>query len=233
MIVLDIQRRLKALGFNPGALDDAWGPATRKAVEAFQRSAGLAVDGVVGPQTVKALNAHATLAKPSVTRPPILKVGEPIWVLEGRRKMGLHEKLNSAALKRWLKSDGATVGDPAVVPWCGDFVETCIRLALPDEKVPTNPYFARNWLTFGVKCPEPVVGAIAVFERGPKNGHVGFVVGQDATGLSILGGNQGNSISVSNVAKKRLLGCRWPVTAGRIVVAPMAAATGVVSTDEA
>jgi uncharacterized protein (TIGR02594 family) len=227
MNVLDIQRRLLALGFNPGAADGAWGPRTRAACIAFQKSAGLDPDGVVGPKTIAALNKQTPDAAP-------IRLGEPVWVLEGRRKLGLRE--TNPAVAKFLKSDGRTVGDPSKVPWCGDFVETCIRTALPEEAVPINPYFARNWLGFGVKCPEPVVGAVAVFWRGSKGGtqgHVSFVVGQDAKYLSILGGNQGDAISVSRIDKARLLGCRWPKSAGAIAVAAMGPATGDVTQDEA
>lgn len=235
MLVLDIQRRLKALGFDPGPLDGVWGPKTRAAVRSFQSAAGLLVDGVVGKMTTEALNAAPVSASsPSSPVPPVLSVGEPIWVQEGRRRLGLHE--SNPKLKAFLKSDGRTLGDPELLPWCGDFVETCIRLALPDEPIPANPYLARNWLSAGVKCPEPVVGAVAVFWRGTKtgtSGHVGFVVGADAKYLSILGGNQSNTVSVARLDRARLLGCRWPATAGAITVAPMGAAVGDITTNEA
>jgi uncharacterized protein (TIGR02594 family) len=236
MTVADIQRRLIALGYKPGPVDDRWGPKTRAAVIAFQRDHKLAPDGVVGPKTTAVLNAAPITLHLGDPVPPTLQLGEPIWVQEGRRKMGLHETIDNAELRKFLKSDGRTLGDPSKLPWCGDFVETCIRLALPDEPVPANPYLARNWLNFGVSCPEPVVGAVAVFYRGPIagiSGHVGFVVGQDSMHLSILGGNQSNTISVSRLDKARLLGCRWPKTAGRIVVAPMGEATGEITTNEA
>ncbi len=43
--ILGIQRRLKAVGFEPGPLDGRMGPRTGKAVRAYQRAYGLAADG--------------------------------------------------------------------------------------------------------------------------------------------------------------------------------------------
>jgi peptidoglycan hydrolase-like protein with peptidoglycan-binding domain len=51
-----LQRKLKAAGFNPGAADGVFGPATQAALISFQRAAGVAPDGVHGPQTSSALN---------------------------------------------------------------------------------------------------------------------------------------------------------------------------------
>jgi hypothetical protein len=53
--VIDLQKKLLQRGFDPGASDGSFGPGTAAAVVAFQRSAGLAADGVVGPQTAAAL----------------------------------------------------------------------------------------------------------------------------------------------------------------------------------
>ena len=43
--ILAIQRRLKAVGFEPGPLDGQMGPRTRKAIRAYRRAYGLAADG--------------------------------------------------------------------------------------------------------------------------------------------------------------------------------------------
>src|SRR5271166_2170857 len=52
----DVQARLNALGASPPlTVDGLAGPATAKAVSAFQQSKGLQVDGKVGPQTLAAL----------------------------------------------------------------------------------------------------------------------------------------------------------------------------------
>ena len=53
--VRGLQARLNELGFDAGPEDGLFGPLTHRAVEEFQRNAGLEVDAVVGPATVEAL----------------------------------------------------------------------------------------------------------------------------------------------------------------------------------
>lgn len=54
-MVAELQRQLRAAGFDPGPADGYFGPVTERAVLAFQRAAGITVDGKVGPQTLGAL----------------------------------------------------------------------------------------------------------------------------------------------------------------------------------
>lgn len=152
---------------------------------------------------------------PQPTKPAVPVPTELPWIAEAKTVFGLHESRDNRQLKQWLVSDKTTLGDPAQLPWCGDFAETAIKRSLHREsftgRLLKNPYWARNWLEFGV-ATQPVYGAVAVFSRNKQNGHVGFLVGEDATDFYVLGGNQGDSVSVVRIAKTRLLGTRWPAT---------------------
>ena len=53
--VKQVQRRLDELGFEPFEIDGIYGPVTESAVMSLQRAKGLKVDGVVGPNTYRAL----------------------------------------------------------------------------------------------------------------------------------------------------------------------------------
>ena len=55
-------------------------------------------------------------------------------------------------------------------------------------------------------------GAVAVLSRGsdPSAGHVGFLLGETDGHVLLLGGNQGDAVSVAAFPKTRLLGFRWP-----------------------
>ena len=53
--VRQIQTALQNQGYDPGSVDGIYGEKTEKAVRQFQKDQGLAVDGIAGPGTLRAL----------------------------------------------------------------------------------------------------------------------------------------------------------------------------------
>ena len=53
-----LQQRLRTLGQQPGPVDGLFGPLTEAAVKRFQSAAGLQVDGIAGPRTLRALRSE-------------------------------------------------------------------------------------------------------------------------------------------------------------------------------
>ncbi|NIM99121.1 MAG: peptidoglycan-binding protein [candidate division Zixibacteria bacterium] len=68
--VREIQRKLKALSYYRGPTDGIFGGGTQAAVKAFQKSKRLAVDGIVGPITWRALFGKR-IPTPSIMKRPL------------------------------------------------------------------------------------------------------------------------------------------------------------------
>lgn len=79
--------------------------------------------------------------------------------------------------------------------WCAAFVGSCLHVNnLPH----THSLAARSYEAFP-KLAKPLFGCIGVKKRPGSGwfGHVGFVVAADATHIWLLGGNQGDAVSVA------------------------------------
>ncbi len=63
--VRTIQDKLKRWGYYSGEVDGIFGSGTRKAVVSFQKKNGLAADGIVGPNTLRALGMSVSGGSPS------------------------------------------------------------------------------------------------------------------------------------------------------------------------
>jgi uncharacterized protein (TIGR02594 family) len=231
-IMQRIQHELARRGFDPGGIDGIDGPRTRSAVRRFQASAGLLVDGVVGPKTFAALFGDAPAP------PPADDPGIP-WFQEARRLIGVRETVgpgSSPVIIDWAEKAGIDYRSDDVA-WCGLFVAHCVSATLQDEPLPNDPLGARNWQRFGAPCTAQL-GAIIVFWRinpAGTRGHVGFYAGEDDQAFHVLGGNQGDAVSITRIAKDRLLGLRWPATAPLGTGGPLVLARGdtFFSTNEA
>ena len=141
---------------------------------------------------------------------------EPAWLRAARAKLGTREAsgpANSPTIMGWAKRLGTKVlgmiYNADSVPWCGLFVATCMAEA--GQASPPIAVRASAWATWGqrLRFERVAPGAVLVFQR-PGGGHVGFYVGEDATAFHVLGGNQGDCVSITRIAKARCIACRWP-----------------------
>ena len=90
--VAELQFLLWRRGFSPGAIDGGFGPGTARAVFAYQRSVGIAADGLVGNQTLSALRRRATGADSTPVRfyrPLPGPMGDGFGHIGGRRHTGI------------------------------------------------------------------------------------------------------------------------------------------------
>jgi uncharacterized protein (TIGR02594 family) len=114
-------------------------------------------------------------------------------------------------------------------PWSGTFVAICITEAgLPAAPIAVR---AKAWATWGVPIT-PRLGCVLVFGR-EGGGHVGFNIGEDDTRFYVLGGNQGDKVSIAPIAKARLMASRWPVGVLSATKAVQMTSAASASTNEA
>ncbi len=127
---------------------------------------------------------------------------------------GVHEIPGPAHNPRVLAYHEATTlrASTDEVPWCSSFVNWCLQAVGAGG---TRSAAARSWVTWGQQVFLPTYGAIVVFSRGPNpaQGHVGFCVDADANQFWVLGGNQGNAVSITTMPAVRMVTMRWPADA--------------------
>jgi uncharacterized protein (TIGR02594 family) len=95
-------------------------------------------------------------------------------------------------------------------PWCSSFANWCVYHG---GYVGTRRANARSWLDWGYALTQPTEGCVVVLQRGssPTAGHVGFFMGDGRNGMiKLLGGNQGDRVSVAEFRRSDVLGFRWP-----------------------
>ncbi len=142
-------------------------------------------------------------------------MSDPVWLQQAQRHLGTREwpgrRHNPSVLRFFVRAGFSSVRDDET-PWCAAFVNA----VLADAHLPTTGKLtARSFLKWGTPIETTKRGAIAVFRRGRSTwqGHVGFVLDADATHITLLGGNQSNSVTKARYPRSKLLGLRWPSTA--------------------
>lgn len=136
----------------------------------------------------------------------------PPWLRHAWREFGAREIAGSADNPRILalyRDAGHAEVAHDEVAWCAAFVGASLERGGIRS---TRSLLARSYADWGCNISEARFGAIAVLSRGsdPALGHVGFVIGETDDDVLLLGGNQGDAVSVVPFAKSRLVALRWP-----------------------
>ena len=139
----------------------------------------------------------------------------------GQRFAGIQELPHGKdhpLIQWWLSLCGFGMDSADETPWCSAFVNGIAwELRLPRSKSAA----ARSWLNIGssISLEEAQAGFdVVIIQRGEgpqpgpeitrAPGHVGFFAGRQGDFISILGGNQGNAVTIARFNKSRLLGIR-------------------------
>lgn len=122
--------------------------------------------------------------------------------------VGLNESDHEDIISSFIAEAAGTKLNPKKTAWCAAFVNAALGASGGEG---TGKLNARSFLQWGESTTSPKKGDIVVLERGnePWMGHVGFFAGRNARGdILVLGGNQGNKVSIQAYPPAKLLGYR-------------------------
>ncbi len=135
---------------------------------------------------------------------------EPRWIDLARSFIGITEihgsQHNPEILQFWRDIKRGGIKDDET-PWCAALLGAVLeRSGIPSSRFGS----ARSYLKWGIPLQQPVYGCVVVLTRN-GGGHVGFVVSRASNGhLLVLGGNQGDEVSIKAFPLDRVAGYRWP-----------------------
>lgn len=125
----------------------------------------------------------------------------PPWLKEAAKNLGVVEgpgaKDNPVVVKYYADAGFSGIKHDSVA-WCAAFVGAMLKRA---GYKASGSLAARSYEGYGVKLHKPMFGCIGVKKRAGGSGwqgHVGFVVGYDGSRVWMIGGNQGDKVSVAS-----------------------------------
>lgn len=161
----------------------------------------------------------------------------PKVLVEAVKMLGTKEVVgtkHNPVILGWAKELGLqNVYNSDEIPWCGLAIAYACHKA--KVQVVDKPLWALSWSKWGTEVTSPMLGDILTFTRN-GGGHVGIYVGEDGLCYHVLGGNQGNAMSVTRIAKPRLYKARrtaWKIAQPSSVRKIRLDAKGAISTNEA
>lgn len=126
------------------------------------------------------------------------------WITEAQKYLGIKKD----GLDDMIIVTDASY-DPLTQPWSGLFM--AFIFAQIGTEPPPNFLEPKAWVNFGTPIAEPAIGCIVVLSPGTRDTpHVGIYLGEDANSYFLLGGNQNDTVCVTQAPKRSDDCFRWP-----------------------
>ncbi|MEX0344398.1 MAG: TIGR02594 family protein [Rhizobiaceae bacterium] len=174
-------------------------------------------------KVLPAIREHADFLLP----PPNTFDGSAPWMEIAKREMkiwedeGLNEESGDGLKKVIEYFKAVKLDTDKNLPWCGAFVGYCLQESDPSFKqtIVKGGARAANWINWGninmrqFDLRDIPSGAIVVTHPmfNGTSGHVGFASGKvsGTDKIVVLGGNQGDKVSLRHIHKNRIRHIRW------------------------
>ena len=183
-------------------------------VKLIQHVLGVDADGIAGPKTQTAWQ-HLVSQAAAEQRPALIAQDVPPfpttivpWLKIALAELGTTEIPGPQDNPRIVEYHSATTlkATDDETPWCAAFVNWCLEKA---GYKGTGSAAAVTFKEWAAKAHNLSPGAVVVFKR-PGGHHVGFLYACEGDDLFILGGNQGNRVSIARFPASAALAFRWP-----------------------
>lgn len=184
-----------------------------EAIKELQRGLGITEDGDRGPVTTAAILAAADAGRLRVVLPVNPPVDDLPWMKIAKGYLGQREIKgdadNAKIVELFALAGFSGIRDDETA-WCAAFVGGVLKQA---GIAPSGSLGARSYEAWGNALTDPVYGCVGVKKRaggGGWEGHVGFVVGANSSEIIMLGGNQGDAVSVAAFSRRDFTAFRYP-----------------------
>lgn len=197
------QQRMSDRGWNID-VDGLYGPQSAQIARQFQQEKGLAVDGIVGPDTWAATfdtnNATSSIPTPPNTSTPLSDPAQKLLNV-ARSYIGVREQGGNNR-GRQVEEFQRAIGGAAAEPWCMSFAQYCIKAAESATQANSQVTQSEHCLTVWNGSPSelrrsrPEPGSLVIWRHGnSRSGHVGIVeaVNSDGTFTTIEGNTSDSS----------------------------------------
>jgi uncharacterized protein (TIGR02594 family) len=166
------------------------------------------VDGFVFGSFLEAVSGGLPIEQPIGDPPAMIR---PMDIARAELRLDVREIVGSRDNPRIVMYHRTTAGGaaPDETPWCSSFVNYCVEqagLRGTDSKAAVS-WHQNRWGRDVTASPQE--GDLVVFSRRSpteSGGHVGFFIDQESDSIQILGGNQGNRISLGRYPKDGMQG---------------------------